>query len=194
MRGSGPLAAVFARRGGGLRPQWADRGQGPLEAQGKLPAAARMASALALALAVAAPAFAADGPTRIGKVDTTFKLLGRNDRIVVERYDDPRVDGVSCYMSRAETGGIKGSLGLATDPSRFSIACRATGKVTINGKLPDSEVVFGASQNWLFKQIRVSRLWDPEKHVLVYLVWSTQALTPEGSPFNSITAVPVDAP
>jgi len=92
----------------------------------------------------------------------------------------------------AEKGGIKGSLGLATDPSRFSIACRAVGKVTINGKLPDNEIVFGASANWLFKEIRVSRLWDAEKHVLVYLVWSTQALTPEGSPYNSISAVPVD--
>lgn len=136
----------------------------------------------------------ADGPTRIGKVDTTFKLLGRNDRIVVDRYDDPKVDGVSCYMSRAETGGIKGSLGLATDPSRFSIACRATGHVAIRGKLPESEIVFGASANWLFKEIRVSRLWDAEKHVLVYLVWSTQALTPEGSPYNAVTAVPVDVP
>jgi CreA protein len=137
-------------------------------------------------------AHASSGPTRIGAVSTTFKLLGRNDRIVVDRYDDPRVDGVSCYMSRAETGGIKGSLGLATDPSRFSIACRATGKVTIKGKLPDREIVFGAAANWLFKEIRVTRMFDPDKHVLIYLVWSTQALTPEGSPYNSITAVPVD--
>jgi CreA protein len=111
---------------------------------------------------------------------------------VVDRYDDPKVDGVSCYMSRAETGGVKGSLGLATDPSRFSIACRATGKVTVKEKLPPNEVVFGASANWLFKQIRVSRIWDPDKHVLVYLVWSTQALTPQGSPYNSVTAVAVD--
>jgi len=137
-------------------------------------------------------ALAAQGdPTRIGKVDTTFKLLGRNDRIVVDRYDDPKVDGVSCYMSRAETGGIKGSLGLATDPSRFSIACRATGPVNVKGNLPDNEVVFGASANWLFKEIRVSRLYDKDKQVLVYLVWSTQALTPEGSPYNSVSAVSI---
>ena len=68
--------------------------------------------------------------TRIGEVDTTFRLIGRNDRVVVDRYDDPRVDGVSCYVSRAETGGVAGSLGLATDPNRFSIACRATGPVS----------------------------------------------------------------
>jgi CreA protein len=152
----------------------------------------RILVALLLAAGLAAPALADPSPKRVGHVDTTFRLLGRNDRIVVDRYDDPRVDGVSCYMSRAETGGFKGSLGLATDPSRFSIACRATGKVTLKGNLPDNEVVFGASANWLFKEIRVSRLWDSDKRVLVYLVWSTQALTPEGSPYNSISAVAVD--
>ena len=148
--------------------------------------------AMAVAAVVCSPAWAGSGdPTRIGKVNTTFRLTG-DDKIVVDRYDDPRVDGVSCYMSRAEKGGIKGTLGLATDPSRFSIACRATGPVAVKGELPDNEVVFGASANWLFKEIRVSRLWDKQKRVLVYLVWSTQALTPEGSPYNSVSAVAVD--
>ncbi len=148
---------------------------------------------LSLALLLAAPAaWCAEGPARIGSVDTTFKLLGRNDRIVVDRYDDPRVDGVSCYVSRAETGGIKGSLGLATDPNRFSIACRATGPVTPRGPLPRSEVVFGAAASPFFKEIRVSRLYDPDKRVLVYLVWSTISLGTGGSAYNSITAVPLE--
>ncbi len=146
---------------------------------------------LALA-ALATPARAAD-PARIGTVDTTFRVLGRNDRILVERYDDPRVQGVSCYVSRAETGGVKGSLGLATDPNRFSIACRATGPITMPDKLPDEEVVFGASASLFFKEIRVSRLFDKDKRVLVYVVWSTIALSTGGSAFNSVTAVPLDA-
>ena len=144
-----------------------------------------------LAIGGAAAASAADEPARIGDVSTTFRLLGANDKIVVDRYDDPRVGGVSCYVSRAETGGIKGSIGLATDPSRFSIACRSTGAVTMPPKLPDNEVVFGTSANWLFKEIRVSRMWDQEKRVLVYLVWSTKALSPGGSPYNAVSAVPV---
>ena len=144
-------------------------------------------------LLLSVPALAApDDPARIGDVSTTFRVLGRNDRIVVDRYDDPRVANVSCYVSRAETGGIKGSLGFATDPSRFSIACRATGPVQVTGRLPDNEVVFGASANWLFKEIRVSRMWDQSRNTLVYLVWSTQRLTPEGSPYNSVSVVPVD--
>ena len=151
------------------------------------------AALVLLASLVATPSLADPDPTRINHVDTTFRLLGRNDRIVIDRYDDPKVDGVSCYMSRAETGGFKGTVGLATDPSRFSIACRATGPVTLKGEPPDNEVVFGASANWLFKEIRVSRIWDKQKRMLVYLVWSTQALTPEGSPYNSISAVAVDA-
>lgn len=144
-------------------------------------------------MAAVAPARAADpSEARIGDVSTTFRLLGRNDKIVVDRYDDPRVDNVSCYVSRAETGGIAGSIGLATDPSRFSIACRATGVAAIRGTLPDNEVVFGTSANWAFKEIRVSRLVDRERNVLIYLVWSTQALSKGGSPYNSVSAVPLN--
>lgn len=134
---------------------------------------------------------AADDPTRVGDVSTTFRIVGRNDKIVVDRYDDPRVPGASCYVSRAETGGIAGTIGLATDPSRFSIACRATGTITLPDKLPSNEVVFGASASWLFKEIRVSRMWDSQKRVLVYLVWSTQALSKGGSPFNSVSVIAV---
>ena len=140
-------------------------------------------------VALAGPARAADDPERVGDVSTTFRVVGRNDRIVVDRYDDPKVPNVSCYLSRAETGGLKGSIGLATDPSRFSIACRATGAVVVPEKIPDNEVVFGASANWLFKEIRVSRMWDAKKRVLVYLVWSTKALSTGGSPYNSVSVV-----
>jgi CreA protein len=148
---------------------------------------------LALLLAGVVPAWAGDRPTRVGTVDTTFRLVGRNDRIVVDRYDDPLVDGVSCYVSRAETGGVKGSFGLATDPNRFSIACRATGAVSLHGNVPDKQIVFDEKMSPLFKQIRVSRLYDREKQVLVYLVWSTITLSTGGSAFNSVTAVPLQA-
>jgi CreA protein len=102
------------------------------------------------------------------------------------------VDGVSCYVSRAETGGVKGSLGFATDPNRFSIACRATGPVSLRGTVPDNEVVFGEKASPFFKEIRVSRLFDKEKQVLVYLVWSTFSLGTDGSAYNSVTAVPLN--
>jgi len=127
----------------------------------------------------------------IGSVDTTFRLLGANDRVKVERFDDPKVENASCYVSYAETGGVTGSLGLAEDPSRFSIACRATGPVRLIGKVgSEFEEVFSRSTSILFKEMRVSRLLDAEKNVLVYLVWSTKLI--DGSPYNSVTAIPID--
>ena len=83
-----------------------------------------------LTLLIALP-WAARGQTRIDAINTNFRWLGPDDKIVVDRYDDPKVANVSCYLSRAETGGVKGGLGLAEDPSRFSIACRAVGPITI---------------------------------------------------------------
>lgn len=132
---------------------------------------------------------------RVGEVSTTFRFVGPNDKIVIERYDDPKVENVSCYLSRADTGGLSGMVGLAEDPARFSIACRATGKPRIVkdiDKSKDGEIVFDQRASVLFKELRVSRFYDESKRVLVYLVWSTRALSTEGSPFNSVTAVALD--
>ncbi|MDY0873957.1 CreA family protein [Dongia rigui] len=129
----------------------------------------------------------------IGAVSTTFRLMSPNDKVVIERYDDPKVDNVSCYLSRAETGGWSGAMGLAEDPSRFSIACRAVGPVTMKGKIPTDkkgEVVFSEDTSIMFKELRISRFYDTQKNVLVYLVWSTKLI--DGSPYNSISVVPLN--
>src|ERR1700749_5056808 len=112
--------------------------------------------------------------TRIDSINTNFRWLGPDDKIVVERYDDPRVGNVSCYMSRAERGGIKGGLGLAEDPSRFSIACRAVGPGTLPASKPRNEVIAFAQASLFFKTFQIHRSLDPEKHVLVYTVVSTK--------------------
>ena len=78
-------------------------------------------------IALAALSSTAHAQTRIDAISTQFRWLGPNDKIVVERYDDPKIRNISCYLSRAETGGVKGGLGFAEDPSRFSVACRAVG-------------------------------------------------------------------
>ena len=129
----------------------------------------------------------------IGAVSTTFRLMSPNDKVVIERYDDPKVDNVSCYLSRADTGGWSGAMGFAEDPSRFSIACRAVGPVEIKGKIPTDkkgEVVFSEDTSILFKELRISRFYDTQKNVLVYLVWSTKLV--DGSPYNSISVVPLN--
>jgi CreA protein len=145
-----------------------------------------------LLAAIAASIIAAPGyaQTRIDSINTNFRWLGPDDKIVIERYDDPRVQNVSCYMSRAETGGVKGGLGIAEDPSRFSIACRAVGPVAMPPSLAKSEVIGFASASLFFKSFQIHRAVDPEKHVLVYTVVSTRLIN--GSPFNSISVVPLD--
>ena len=83
----------------------------------------------------------------IGSVGYRFKWLGPNDKIVVEAFDDPDVPGVTCYMSHARTGGIKGAIGLAEDPGEASIACRQVAPVprrssaTITRKISANSVV-----------------------------------------------------
>ncbi len=134
----------------------------------------------------------AGAQTRIDSINTNFRWLGPDDKIIVERYDDPKVANVSCYLSRAATGGIKGGLGLAEDPSRFSIACRAVGPIAVPPGLAKSEVVAFASASLFFKTFQIHRAVDAEKNVLVYTVVSTKLIN--GSPFNSISVVPAGLP
>jgi CreA protein len=129
---------------------------------------------------------------RIDEMNTSFRWLGPDDKIVVDRYDDPKVANVSCYLSRAETGGVKGGFGLAEDPSRFSIACRAVGPITLPPGLPKREVIGFAQASVFFKSFQIHRSVDVEKNVLIYTVISTKLIN--GSPFNSISVVPVNAP
>jgi len=125
----------------------------------------------------------------VGCTSTTFRVFGANDRICVYAFDDPRVPGVACHISQARTGGISGSLGLAEDPSRFSIACRQVGPVTLPDKLPREENVFSESTSIFFKNTKVIRLFDAKRNTLVYVAVSRKVI--EGSPMNAISTVPV---
>ncbi|MEO7056259.1 MAG: CreA family protein [Caldimonas sp.] len=127
----------------------------------------------------------------IGDVDTVFKLIGPDHKIVVDAYDDPKVGGVTCYVSRAKTGGVKGALGLAEDKADASIACRQVGPITFNGKaLEIQEEMFSERISLVFKRLRVVRMVDRKRNTLVYLSYSDRVI--EGSPKNSVTAVAVD--
>lgn len=150
----------------------------------------RILATAAMFAALASTAHA--GGVTVGEVSTTFHMLGANDKVLVDRYDDPKVQNASCYVSYAKTGGVSGSLGVAEDPSRFSVACRATGPVKIVGnidKSEDGEKVFSRSTSVLFKNMDVTRFYDAQKNVLIYLVTSTKLIN--GSPFNSVSAIPV---
>lgn len=125
----------------------------------------------------------------IGRVDTAFKLLGANHSIVIEAFDDPKVEGVACHLSRAKTGGIKGSLGLAEDRSDASIACRQVGPIKFKDKLKQGERVFTKRTSLVFKSMQVVRFYDSKRNTLAYLVYSDRLIN--GSPKNSLSTVPI---
>lgn len=125
----------------------------------------------------------------IGSVDTVFKLIGPDHKIVVEAFDDPKIEGVTCHLSRAKKGGVSGALGLAEDPSDASIACRQVGPVRFTDRLKDGEEVFSKRTSLVFKQLHVVRFLDRKRNVLVYLVYSDRLV--EGSPKNAISSVPI---
>ncbi len=144
----------------------------------------KLAAMLALVLASASA-----GAENIGCVTTAWKLIGANHKVCVEAFADPKIPGVTCHVSQARTGGVSGSLGLAQDPSQFSLACRQTGQIQLPAKLPKDETVFSEDTSILFKETRVVRLWDEANKTLVYLAVSRKLI--DGAPANSISTVPV---
>jgi len=144
-----------------------------------------MAVGCAVLLAVAA------GAEEIGEVSTTFKFVGANDKIVIEAFDDPDISGATCYVSRAKTGGIKGTIGVAEDTSDASISCRQTGPIKLPERVAsgkdDGKEVFKKSASLLFKKIQVVRFFDKKRSTLIYLTYSDRII--EGSPKNSISTI-----
>ncbi|WP_375792722.1 CreA family protein [Nitrosomonas sp. PY1] len=131
---------------------------------------------------------------QIGSVSTKFKMLGANDKIVIEAFDDPDVPGATCYLSRAKTGGVSGMVGVAEDSSDASISCRQIGPITLSEKIKngdlDGDEVFKKHTSLLFKTMQVVRFYDAKRNVLIYLTYSDKII--DGSPKNSISIIPVN--
>ena len=132
---------------------------------------------------------AAANAEEVGSVDTEWKLIGPDHKVVVEAFDDPGVEGIACYVSRAKTGGIRGALGVAEDPARFSVACRQVGPVRFAKPLARQEQVFKEGASLVWKHVRVVRIVDPKRNALVYLTYSDRLI--DGFPDNAITAVAI---
>ena len=132
-----------------------------------------------------------DRPERgtTGAVSTRFRWFGPNDKIVVDGFDDPQVQGVACHIARAQTGGVKGALGVAEDTSDASIACRQIGPIHIKGEIRDGDRVFDERRSLIFKSLQVVRFLDKQRNVLVYVAYTDRFI--EGSPKNSISSVPI---
>lgn len=129
----------------------------------------------------------------VGSVDTVFKMFGPDHKIVVEAFDDPDVKNVTCYISRAKTGGIKGGLGLAEDTADAAISCQQVGPVELSDKIKNGkaqgDVVFQKRTSLVFKKLQVVRFYDAKRNTLAYLAYSDKVV--EGSPKNALSAVPI---
>jgi CreA protein len=125
----------------------------------------------------------------IGSVDTEFKILGPDHKIVVEAFDDPKVEGVTCHLSRSKKGGFKGMVGLAEETSDASIACRQVGPIRMVEEFEEGEQVFNESRSLIFKTLQVVRFLDKKRQTLIYLVYSDRVI--DGSPKNAISTVPI---
>ena len=121
---------------------------------------------------------------------TSTKLLFP-DKVIVHAFDDPKVKGVTCYLSVVETGGVKGAVGLAEDPNQTSIACRQTGEIVMGNieRSKEGEVVFSEKQSLFFKHLKVRRIYDETKKVILYVAFSERIL--DGSYETGISAIPL---
>ena len=151
--------------------------------------ARRLAGFSVLVLALTASAWS--WGEEIGHVDTVWKMIGPDHKIKIEAFDDEQVTGVTCHVSRAVTGGIKGAIGVAEDTSDASLSCRQVGPVSFKGKLKSGEEVFKERRSMIFKSLQVVRFCDEARNTLVYLVYSDEVI--EGSPKNAISSVPLTA-
>jgi CreA protein len=123
-------------------------------------------------------------------VSTTFRMLSPSDKVCLSVFDDPKVPGVTCYISQARTGGWGQPLGLNEDPSNFSVSCRQMGPISVDLKtLPEREEAFTEKTSIFFKKTRIYRIPDLKRNALVYLAISAKLI--EGSPANSVSSVPI---
>jgi len=169
-----PLAAPHARRTAPLFAK--DDGRGA--ALPSFVAAARLAVAVACApVLLHAPAAAAfEGARTIGEIPGSGLVF--KDTLVVESFDDPKVQGVTLYISNFQRPlAERLKKDFFGDPSYAAVACARTGPVSVADNIKKGKVgeeVFEESKSLLFKTLRVQRLYDEEKGTVTYVSFSTR--------------------
>lgn len=125
-------------------------------------------------------------PDELSCVTTYAQAIGKDYKICLDKFEDPGIKNIVCYISHAVAGGIGGKLGIASDPSDFSISCNQIGPVIIND-LSNSEEILIMKSSVLFKDMRVSRIYDKNTNILIYLLYNINKLN--NAPDNSISTV-----
>jgi CreA protein len=112
---------------------------------------------------------------KIGSVDTDFRLIGPDNKIEIEAFDDEGVPGVTCYISRATTGGVKGAVGLAEDGADASLSCHQTGPIALSEQIKagkeEGENVFKNGHHLFLNQCK----WcvSTTNNITRWFTWST---------------------
>ncbi|MTI00337.1 CreA family protein [Roseibium sp. RKSG952] len=150
---------------------------------------ARAGLAVAAFVALVSTAPAAEEPDLIFKKSTVWKFLTPDHKLATYAIDDPLVDGVACYFTVPEKGGISGWIGVAEEVSDVSLACRQVGPIKIKDTFDQGDEMFRQSRSIFFKKMRIVRGCDTKRNVLVYVVYSDKLV--EGSPKNSTSTVPI---
>lgn len=142
-----------------------------------------------LAAALVLAACGGSDADKIGNASTVFNMLGKNDRIEVEGFDDPDVQGVSCYISYAKKGGLKETVNLEEDASDASVSCVQTApQIRYNeAAVLKPKQVFRRSASVAFKSQQIIRYYDAKRKAFAYLVYSDKIV--QGSPKNSLSAI-----
>ena len=130
----------------------------------------------------------ADDYELVGSVNTSFRIFGKDDRIEVIAVKDPKIDGVTCYVSYAKKGGAKEIIGVEEDRSEASVSCVQTAPRIIIKEELKKEDIFEKRSSLIFKKTHVVRLYDAAQGSIIYLVYSDKVI--DGSPNNSISAIP----
>ena len=125
----------------------------------------------------------------VGEVDVDW--FG-ND-IIVEAFEDPKVDGVTCHVAYFERGLIdrlqKGNW--FEDPSNSAVSCRQTGPIKLGNidRSEEGEGIFNERRSIIWKSLSVKRIFDEENQTLIYLSHARQI--DDGSAKMSISTIPL---
>ena len=134
-------------------------------------------------------AASADDADLIFRKSTVFRMLTPNDKLATYAIDDPVVEGVACFYTVPERGGLSGAFGVAEEVSDVSLACRQIGPIRFKEKTAQGDVVFSERRSLLFKKMQIVRGCDVKRNTLVFMAYSDKLI--EGSPKNSTSAVPI---
>eukprot|EP00551_Chaetoceros_affinis_P004060 CAMPEP_0203680340 /NCGR_PEP_ID=MMETSP0090-20130426/38868_1 /ASSEMBLY_ACC=CAM_ASM_001088 /TAXON_ID=426623 /ORGANISM="Chaetoceros affinis, Strain CCMP159" /LENGTH=249 /DNA_ID=CAMNT_0050548357 /DNA_START=27 /DNA_END=776 /DNA_ORIENTATION=+ len=100
------------------------------------------------------------------------------DTLTVESFDDPKVKGVTLYISNFQRPlNERLQKDFFSDPSTASVGCAKTGPVSIADNIAigkQGEEVFEEKKSLLFKELKVQRIYDKEKNTIVYVSFNTR--------------------